>query len=170
MAENQDITLSAVEAQTYIHLGIIAANAGYQGMLFKQNRQIAVGDRNPTEDEGAWYAELVNRSENLAELYSFRNSLLHGSVVVEPDGSVRVFDHEKQAWLDYTADEIRQYASRFYYLRFENRMTFSSSTYYLCECRAEFVQPEGLDEYEEHRRNCPVYQQKMLEISSGASR
>ena len=31
MAENQDITLSAVEAQTYIHLGIIAANAGYQG-------------------------------------------------------------------------------------------------------------------------------------------
>ena len=168
MAENQDITLSPAEAQTYVHLGIIAANAGYQGMLFKQNRQIADGDRDPTEDVGAWYAKLVDHSEDLDELYRFRNGLLHGSAMVKPDGSVQVFDHKKQTWLDYTADEIRQYASRFYYLRFENRMTFSSSTYYLCECRAEFVQPEGLEEYEEHRKVCPVYQQKMLEISGGA--
>ena len=168
MAENQEITLAPAEAQTYIHLGIIAANSGYREMLFRQNQQIAAGDRNPTEDVGAWYAESVDRSEDLDELYRFRNGLLHGSAIVKPDGSVQVFDRKKKTRLDYTADEIRQYASRFYYLRFENRMTFSSSSYYLCECGAEFVQPDELDEYEEHRKHCPVYRQKMLEISDGA--
>ena len=170
MTENQHITLTPVEAQTYIHLGIIAANTGYGEMLYETNQQIASGDRDPVEDEGAWYAERVKDAEDLAELYRFRNSLLHGSVIVELDGSIQVFDRKKNTQWRYTADEIRQYASRFYHLRFENRMTFTSTTNLICECGAEFQHPERWDEYQEHREECSVYQQRMREISDDVTK
>ena len=169
MTENQSITLTPVVAQTYIHLGIIAANTGYGEMLYETNQQISHGDRNPVEDVGAWYAERVNDAEDLAELYCFRNNLLHGSVIVERDGSIQIFDRKQQTRRGYTADEIRQYASRFFYLRFENRTTFTGTTYSICECGAEFQQPERLDEYREHRDNCHVLQQRLQEIADDAA-
>ena len=95
--------------------------------------------------------------------------MLHGSVIVEPDGSIQVFDRKQHTQQRYTADEIRQYASRFYHLRFENRATFTSTTYLICACGAEFQQPERLDEYQEHKDNCPVHQQRLREIADDAN-
>ena len=169
MTENKNITLTPTETQTYIHLGIIAANTGYREMLFWQNQQVASGDRDPSVDVGAWFAEQVARTEDLSELYSFRNRLLHGSVIVDSDGSIQVFDRKEHTQRRYTADEIRQYASRFYHLRFENRVTLTGTTYLICSCGAEFQQPQGSDEYQEHRDNCPVYQQRMRELSDNSA-
>ena len=127
-------------------------------MLYETNQQITSGDRNPLEDVGAWFADQVTRTEDLAELHSFRNRLLHGSVIVEPDGSIQIFDRKEQTQRRYTADEIRQYASRFYHLRFENRVTFSSTTWSICpRCGAEFPNPEGNDQLKEHIENCSVF-------------
>ncbi len=99
MTENQNVTLTPTKAQTYIHLGIIAANTGYGEMLYETNQQITSGDRNPLEDMGAWFAEQVTLTDDLAELHSFRNRLLHGSVIVEPDGSIQVFDRREHTQL-----------------------------------------------------------------------
>ena len=169
MTENLNITLTPVVAQTYIHLGIIAANTGYEEMLFEINQQIARGERDPVNDVGAWYAERVQDAGVLVGLYSFRNSLLHGSVMVELDGSIQVFDREHRTQRSYTADEIRQYASRFYHLRFENRTTFTGTTYLICECGTEFQQPEGWDTYQEHREKCFAYQRRMRELANEAA-
>ena len=161
MTENQNVSLTPTKAQTYLHLGIIAANTGYGEMLYWQSQQIASGHRNPLEDVGAWFAEQVTRTENLDELHSFRNTLLHGSVIVEPDGAIQVFDRREHTQMRYTADEIRQYASRFYHLRFENRTTFSSETWNICpRCGAKFPNPEGNDQLQEHIESCAVFNEE----------
>ena len=158
MTENQNVTLTPTKAQTYIHLGIIAGNTGYGEMLYETNQQITSGDRNPLEDMGAWFAEQVTLTEDLAELHSFRNRLLHGSVIVEPDGSIQVFDRREHTQRRYTADEIRQYASRFYHLRFENRVTMSFTAWNICpRFGAKFPNPEGNDQWQEHIENCSVF-------------
>ena len=172
MTENEQVRLEPAEFQTYLHLGIIAANVGYGAMIFSIRREIASGVREHVPgDIMPWFAEHGFNDEDMAELYDFRNSLLHGVVLVEPDGAVQIVDPQKGGTQrTYTADEIKQYAIRFFNYRFENRVGLTGTTYLICECRAEFQQPDGWDEYQEHRDECSVYQQKMRELSDDAAK
>ena len=127
MADNKNVNLSQDEAQTYLHLGIIAANAGYGASIHATRCRVANGDRDPSNDLGAWFAQQFS-DEELKELYRFRNSLLHGVVIVQSNGAVDLFD-KQDGQRTYTSNQIRQYASRFYSLRMENRTTVSVRPY-----------------------------------------
>ena len=127
MADNKNVNLSQDEAQTYLHLGIIAANAGYGASIHATRCRVANGDRDPSNDLGAWFAQQFS-DEELKELYRFRNSLLHGVVIVQSNGAVDLFD-KQDGQRTYTSNQIRQYASRFYSLRLENRTTVSVRPY-----------------------------------------
>ena len=156
MADNKNINLSQDEAQTYLHLGIIAANTGYSGSIFATREQIARGDRDPcSNDIIAWFAQQGFSDEELKELYRFRNSLLHGVVIVQSNGVVDIFD-KKDGQRTYTSDQIRQYASRFYGLRMENRVTVTGRAQSICKCGAEFPNPEGNEEFQEHQKDCSI--------------
>lgn len=122
----RDVVISVEEKQTYLHLGIIAANTGYQGGLYKAKKKIFNESEGSGLDLIAWFAQQIG-DEELEELYGFRNELLHGVVIVHPNGSIDIFDRQSRKQ-SYTSEEIRQYASRFYSLRFENRVTMTSST------------------------------------------
>ena len=156
MTENKNVELTNDESQTYLHLGIIAANAGYGESIYRTRKQIAEGKRDLSgKDLIAWYGQQFTGDE-LDELYCFRNSLLHGVAMVHPNGDVVIFDRNSSQ-RTYTSDEIRKYASRFWGLRFENRVTMTVSAYSVChKCGAEFLQPEGIKELEEHLKSCAL--------------
>lgn len=160
MENNKVVNLSPEEAQTYLHLGIIAANSGYRESIFKTRQQIAKGTRDTsnTLDLLGWFAQEGFDEEELEELFSFRNALLHSVVIVQSDGSVEIFD-KQNGQQTYTAEGIKQYASRFYMLRLENRTTLTVSGKSICKCGAEFPQPEpeGNMASQEHLKVCPVW-------------
>ena len=83
MTDDRNVNLSQDESQTYLHLGIIAAHTGYGASIFATRQQIANGDRDPSNDLLAWFAQQGFSDEELAELYDFRNSLFHGVVIVQ---------------------------------------------------------------------------------------
>ena len=119
-------------------------------------------------DIGAWFAQQGFTDEELTELYDFRNSLLHGVVIVHRNGSVEIFDKQKGQRI-YTADEIRHYAALYYSLRFENRTTLSVSAQSICKCGATFANPEGNEELQEHIKNCSYYEKAIDLTSQGGS-
>ena len=161
MTDSQDATFKPAEYETYFHLGVIAANAGYGAMIYRMRKDIDSGESNPAPgDLMPYFAKQAFSDEDLDELYSFRNKLLHGVVIIKPDGAVQIGDGKKQDILTYTAEEIREYAGRFYYLRFENRVdtvTVTDYAYAACFCGVEFQLPEFWEDYQIHKRHCPAY-------------
>ena len=147
----QNIELTQSERQTYLHLGIIAATAGLREGIYKTKRRVQ--KENPSTggvDLTGWFAKQFS-DEELGYLRLFRHRLFHGFVIVQRDGAVRIFTlHEGE--LTYTPDEIRQYASRFWSLRFENRVTMTTETYYPCnnQCGQNFPDPESAQAHLEH--------------------
>ena len=125
MDDNTTVSLTQEETQTYLHLGIIATCTGRGASIYQARKLIAEGQRDPNSDIGALFAQQGFSDEELSELYGFRNSLLHGFVFVHHDGTVEIFD-EQEGKLTYTADQIRQYAGRYYNLRLENHVTGSA--------------------------------------------
>ena len=51
MTTSKNGTLSQGEAQTYLHLGTIAANTGYGQGLYQTRQQIADGNRGPSHND-----------------------------------------------------------------------------------------------------------------------
>ena len=154
MADNKNVNLSQDEAQTYLHLGIIAANAGYGASIHATRCRVANGDRDPSNDLGAWFAQQFS-DEELKELYRFRNSLLHGMVTVQSDGTVDIWD-KLNGHQTYTPNQISRYASRFYGLRLENLAPFPISVQHLCKCGVVFSTPDDSERLLEHLRDCPA--------------
>ena len=155
MADGRNVNLSQDESQTYLHLGIIAANTGYGASIFATRQQIASGNRDPSNDLLAWFAQQGFSDEELAELYDFRNSLFHGVVIVQSNGAVDIFD-KQLGQRTYTSDQIKVYAGRFFTLRMENRTTFAVSVSHRCKCGAVFPNPEGDEEFLEHLKDCSM--------------
>ena len=155
--EERNVVLNPEESQTYLHIGIIAAHAGRGEAAYGVRQQIARGERDPESgDLGAFFYDRGFQDEGLAELYSFRNSLLHSMVFVQQDGSVNVHDTQKGE-RTYTAEEIRKYAGRFYNLRLEDRIKGTLEVYSQCKCGAKFQQPEQNGELGEHMKVCTDY-------------
>ena len=155
--DDREVILSPEESRTYLHLGVIAAHAGRGDTAHGVKQQIVRGERDPESgDLGAFFYDRGFNDEELAELYSFRNSLFHSMVFVKQDGSVNIHDRRKGE-RTYTAEEIRKYAGRFYHLRLEDRIKGTIEVYSRCKCGAKFQQPEQDEELEEHKKVCPDY-------------
>ena len=155
MAYNRNFNPSQDEAQTYTHLGVIAANAGHGASVYATRQQVANGDRDPILDMRAWFAQQGFDDEELEELYRFRNSLLHGMVTVQSDGTVDIWD-KLNGHQTYTPNQISRYASRFYGLRLENLAPFPISVQHLCKCGVVFSTPDDSERLLEHLRDCPA--------------
>ena len=161
MVGNRTVHLNPEEAQTYLHLGIIVAHAGHRDIAHNVRQQLARGERDLTGlNIGAWFYGRAFNDEELLELFHFRNSLLHSMTIVSPDGSVKIFD-KINGEFTYTSEQIQQYATRFYNLRFDQRVTTTIKVKSGCLCGATFLQPEENELCEEHIKVCQVYLERL---------
>ena len=157
--EDNRVVLSEQEQHTYLHLGIIAANAGYGGAIYRWRQGLSgIGSGDyfvETGDLAGWAALQGYHDGELKELYDFGNSLFHGVATVRPDGALEVFDNQKDHRV-YSFDEVRQYASRFFSLRIENRIAVTFSCSVTCPCGASFPVPEREEEWRERTETCRI--------------
>ena len=131
-----DVKLTLAQQTTYMYLGLIAAHAGHRDAVYQTTKEVSEGKRKPDlPDIVAWFADQVNKSENLGELYTFRNRLFHGVCVVDSqDGSVKIFvapGKDTQTQYTYSQEELRRMAIRFQFTAFGEhsvKITVSSVT------------------------------------------
>ena len=108
-----------------MYLGVIAAHAGHQASVYWTVEDMKAGGRSPGPlDMGAWFADQVNKGEDIGELYTFRNRLFHGVCLVDSqDGSVRIFrkpGSDTKTEYTYSQEELRHWAIRFLFTAFDN--------------------------------------------------
>ena len=131
-----DVELTPAQQTTYIYLGVIAAHAGHQESVYWTLKDIKAGERSPGPlDMGAWFADRVNESEDLKELYKFRNRLFHGVCLVDSqDGSVKIFrdpDRDTKPEYTYSQEELHRWAIRFFFTAFDNHSVKATVSPYL---------------------------------------
>ena len=132
--EMSDVKLTLAQQTTYMYLGLIAAHAGHGEAVYRTIKDLEDGKRSTDPlDIGAWFASGVNESEDLGELYTFRNRLFHGVCLVNRgDGSVKIFreaGRDTETEYTYSQEELRRLAVRFLFTAFGEHsveMTVSS--------------------------------------------
>ncbi len=134
-----DVELTPAQQTTYIYLGVIAAHAGHQEAVYKTLKDVENRKRSPGPlDMGAWFADQVDESEDLKELYQFRNRLFHGVCLVDgQDGSVRVFDRKTKTEYTYSQEELHRWAIRFFFTAFDNHSVKATVSPFLLESMPE---------------------------------
>ena len=131
MADDETISIGYEEGQAYSYLGIIAANAGVREAVGKMKNRLNSGELDPAiGDLNAWFASNVDETE-LLELKSFMESIFHGVVLVNSDGSVYVYDRRKEPQR-YSLNQLEHWAIRFWMLRFENKVNATVDAHWVC--------------------------------------
>ena len=156
MTHTLDIDLSYAETQTYLCLGLIAANAGWRDAIYKGRKRISNEGKESESNIGAWFLAQGYTAEELDELYKFRNSLFHGRTIVNSDGSVQIDDPECGGNFC-SAEQINGYAARFYNIRPDKRIACTFEVFSVCKCGAKFPEPEEHEALLDHIENCAVF-------------